>query len=96
MRNAIVLISCMSLVLFPARGASQDLEIDFEFLKVGQTRKAVVDKLGEPSSQSRSSSFHIEYRKLTWVGSDGWRYTTSFIQNRLWRWKKCSPSSADC
>jgi hypothetical protein len=76
--------------------APEDIGLDFEFLRVGLTRKAVVDRLGAPNAQSKSETLAVTQRKLTWVDPEGQRYVASFLFDRLWRWKKCSATATDC
>ena len=96
MRTLSKLVCCALVALTSASAEAQDLDIDFHFLKLGLTRKAVTDMLGPPTAQSKSKSLFIEYRRLIWIGPDGQKYTASFVQNRLWRWKNCTPSIKSC
>jgi hypothetical protein len=73
-----------------------DIELDFRFLRAGLTRKAVVEMLGTPGGQTESQTFALKFHKLMWTGPDGRRFVAAFINNRLWRWKTCSVSVADC
>jgi hypothetical protein len=73
-----------------------DVELDFHFLHLGLSRKAVVSLLGKPSAQAESETLTIKYHKLMWVGSDGTNFVAAFVQDRLWRWKTCSVSLTDC
>jgi len=76
--------------------STHDIELDFRFLRLGLTRKAVVSMLGAPSGQVESQTFAIKYHKLMWVSPEGRKFVAAFIQNKLWRWKTCSPSVVDC
>ena len=84
----------VALGMCPAEG--RDVEIDFEFLKVGLKRKAVIELLGPPSAQSKSQSLFVGHRKLVWITPSGARYATFFVHDRLWRWKKCTPGLKGC
>lgn len=83
-------------VLTSVSSGAQDLELNFEFLKVGDTRKALIDALGAPSAETRSHSLGIEHRRLIWLGSNGKKFTASLVGGRLWRWKRCTGSPIDC
>jgi hypothetical protein len=74
----------------------RDIELDFHFLRLGLTRKTVVGMLGEPGAEAVSQTLAIKYHKLIWTGPDGQRFVAAFVQNRLWRWKRCSTGVADC
>lgn len=76
--------------------AAEDIELDFHFLHLGLSRKAVVNILGTPNASTESETFKISYHKLSWLGPDGKKYIASFFQDRLWRWKRCSASVTDC
>jgi hypothetical protein len=73
-----------------------DIELDFRFLRAGLTRKAVIAMLGIPMAQTESQTFALKSHKLMWTGPDGQRFVAAFINNRLWRWKTCSVSVAEC
>lgn len=73
-----------------------DLELDFNFLRLGLTRRAVIDMLGTPDAQAQSRTLAIKYHKLMWTGPEGKKFVAAFIHDRLWRWKTCSASVADC
>ncbi len=96
MRTVAKVVWCVLVALASTSATAQDLELDFHFLKLGFTRKAVIEMLGEPASQTKSTTLFVEYRRLVWIGPDGEQYVTSFVQNRLWRWKKCSASIKKC
>lgn len=73
-----------------------DIELDFRFLRAGLTRKAVIGMLGTPIAQTESQTFGLKSHKLMWTGPDGQRFVASFINDRLWLWKTCSVSVAQC
>jgi hypothetical protein len=81
---------------FAIFAAAQDLDLDFRSLKLGLSREAVVNMLGNPVAEIESPTLSIKYRQLLWVDPTGRRYTASFVFDRLFRWKKCSPRVRDC
>src|SRR2546423_97943 len=100
MKSATSLLVFGYLVLFTLGaqfGAqAQDVELDFHFLKFGQARKAVVKLLGGPDSISESHTLAIKYHRLEWIGLKKERFVAFFLNDRLFRWKKCSAGRATC
>jgi hypothetical protein len=99
--SATVLVSTalaivLSGVAFAQDNGTGDIELDFRFLHLGLTRKAVVNMLGTPNASTDSKTLAISYHKLMWLGPEGKKFVASFVQDRLWRWKVCSATVADC
>jgi len=76
--------------------SSHDIALDFRFLRLGETRKAVIDLLGMPIAQAESRTLNVRYDRLTWIGPQGQKFVASFVFNRLWRWKTCSDTESGC
>jgi hypothetical protein len=76
--------------------AAGDHEIDFRFLKFGQARRAVVEMMGTPDSETRTETLSLRRHRLIWLDDDGRRYVASFLNNRLFYWKTCTPGARGC
>lgn len=76
--------------------AAQDIDLDFHFLKFGLSRKAVVAMLGTPDATAEWRTLAIKHYRLVWLSPEGGRYSASFFNDRLFRWKKCSAGLTDC
>jgi hypothetical protein len=75
---------------------AQDIELDFHFLRFGLPHKEVVKMLGDPAAEVISRTLAIKQRRLTWVDDEGQKFVASFIEDRLWSWKKCSARVTEC
>jgi hypothetical protein len=100
--SAIGLVCIALMVVYPGAASSQedkpteDIELDFHFLHLGLSRKAVVKMFGTPNTSAESKTLMVSYSKLTWLGPDGKTFVAAFVQDRLWRWKTCSATVTDC
>lgn len=89
-------VTIASAVVAQETKPAQDIELDFHFLRLGLTRKNVINMLGTPSALAESQTLAIKYQKLMWIGPEGQKYVAAFVHNRLWRWKTCSATVSDC
>lgn len=87
---AVVLVS----LAWSAALAEPDIELNWNFLKFGMTRAAVVKILGEPSAESKSIVVIVEHRKLFWFADRV--FVATFVQDRLLHWKRCDRGVARC
>jgi hypothetical protein len=93
---ALVLVSGALVMSMSSAVTAEDIELDFRFLEVGMKRKAVVAILGLPKAETESQTLFVKYRRLTWLGQDGRKYSASFVSDRLFRWKICAGSVGSC
>lgn len=94
-----IMIACLMIAALCAGGSgarAQDIDLDFHFLKFGLSRKAVVALLGTPDATAEWRTLAIKHYRLVWLSPEGGRYSASFLNDRLFRWKKCSAGLADC
>jgi hypothetical protein len=73
-----------------------DIGLNYHFLKVGLTRKAVVEMFGPAAAEMESRTIGIRQHRLTWIEPDGTKFAVFFVAQRAWRWKRCSASVAEC
>lgn len=94
--SAISCVIAALLTVISDTTVAQDIALDFHFLKLGLSRKAVVKLLGKPKAETESQTLAIKYRRLTWIDPEGQKYSAAFILDRLFRWKTCSAAVVDC
>ena len=57
-----------------------DIELDFRFLRLGLSRKAVINTMGAPNSQTKSQTLMIKYHRLMWTDPEGQKFVAAFVQ----------------
>lgn len=93
---AIITIFVALSISISSAAVAHDVELDFHFLRFGLARKEVIGMLGEPTAEVISRTFAVKRRRLTWVDNEGQKFVASFVQDRLWHWKKCSARIVEC
>jgi len=93
---AVAALAISRLAFAQDASAPKDIELDFRFLAIGDTRQIVLAKLGPPNGEAETTTLAVKQHRLMWVGPGGRKFVASFLFNRLWRSKVCSASVADC